>query len=251
MRLVSFSLYGSNPKYILGAYENANFVSNFMPGWKAVFYLGIEIEDEVIQKLIGLGAIVRKQEPSWHANGMFWRFKVFHDYNPECAIIRDTDSRISQREIKAVNEWLQSGKIFHIMRDHPHHNVRILGGMWGGRAELSHIIPQDCDLKHFTNERGQDQAFLGDYIYPKVRKQALVHDSFFWINLWSRKFPIANSEGEYVGESFDENSTYDRTLRQIRAQHAASFSKRIKLNGLYLKEHSLLIKKIIKFLKRL
>ena len=34
---------------------------------------------------------------------------------------RDTDSRIIPREKEAVNEWLASDRVFHIMRDHPAH----------------------------------------------------------------------------------------------------------------------------------
>ena len=32
----------------------------------------------------------------------------------------------------AVEEWIHSGKSFHIMRDHPYHSAVVLGGMWGG-----------------------------------------------------------------------------------------------------------------------
>ena len=31
----------------------------------------------------------------------------------------------------AVNEFLNSSKLVHVMRDNPYHNVPILGGMWG------------------------------------------------------------------------------------------------------------------------
>jgi hypothetical protein len=251
MRLVSFSLYGSNSKYIIGAYENAEFVSRFMPGWNSVFYIGAEIGDDVSKKLMKLGAVVKRQEPSWHTNGMFWRFKVFHDFLPEYAIIRDTDSRISEREIRAIAEWVESGKIFHIMRDHPHHNVRILGGMWGGRGEISHIIPPESELKKYSNERGQDQAFLGDYVYPRVRKHALVHDSFFWINPTRHNFPVLSLDGEYVGESIDENNSFDEDLRRVRTQYLLSYFQKVKLNLLYLREHSLVVSRIKKVKNRL
>ena len=44
---------------------------------------------------------------------------------------RDLDSRPSQREVDAVNDWLPSGKTYHIMRDNPVHNTKILGGAFG------------------------------------------------------------------------------------------------------------------------
>ena len=35
----------------------------------------------------------------------------------------------------AVNEWLNSGLMFHTMRDHVQHGTEILGGMWGARMD--------------------------------------------------------------------------------------------------------------------
>ena len=46
-------------------------------------------------------------------------------------ISRDLDSRFSDREQAAVEEWLNSSKKFHIMRDHPRHRPAMLGGTWG------------------------------------------------------------------------------------------------------------------------
>lgn len=40
------------------------------------------------------------------------------------------------REVDAVNTWLESGKLVHIMRDHPEHQDVILAGMWGLRFDI-------------------------------------------------------------------------------------------------------------------
>ena len=63
--------------------------------------------------------------------GQFWRFYPASDRDVEIMLSRDCDSRLNQREKEAVNEWLNSSKSFHIMRDHPYHNTEILAGMWG------------------------------------------------------------------------------------------------------------------------
>ena len=44
---------------------------------------------------------------------------------------RDLDSRPTRREVAAVEEWLDSSKAVHIMRDHPSHKAAIMAGMWG------------------------------------------------------------------------------------------------------------------------
>jgi hypothetical protein len=247
MKLVSFSLYGDDPKYLEGAVKNALYISENMPGWNAVFYVGKEVSADVSARLIALGATVKLQEPSWHQNGMFWRFKVFHDFSPEIALIRDTDSRITPRELLAVSEWINSKKMVHIMRDHPHHNVRILGGMWGGTGRLAIIIPEENRLLEYGNARGQDQVFLGDYLYPLVRKDLFVHDSFYWINFKKHRFSRRDLNGEYIGESFDADDSHDPHLRQIAACYESRPLKLIMLNLRYLKAHSSLIRWIRDF----
>ena len=41
--------------------------------------------------------------------------------------------RFGARERAAVTSWLKSDHPFHIMRDHPDHVNKILGGMWGAK----------------------------------------------------------------------------------------------------------------------
>lgn len=48
--------------------------------------------------------------------GMFWRWLVAEDPDVERFLIRDVDSRLNEREARAVDEWILSGKAYHIMR---------------------------------------------------------------------------------------------------------------------------------------
>lgn len=49
------------------------------------------------------------------------------DAGVDVFISRDADSVLSARESAAVQDWLRSGKTLHVMHDHPHHGVPILG----------------------------------------------------------------------------------------------------------------------------
>ena len=66
-----------------------------------------------------------------HVYPLNWRFLPVVDEQVDILLVRDLDSDISPREVNAVNEFIQSEKDFHIMRDHPQHEVPILGGTWG------------------------------------------------------------------------------------------------------------------------
>ena len=67
--------------------------------------------------------------------GMLWRFLPVLDPTVDLMVSRDLDSRLTTREQTAVEDWLNTGLAFHVMRDNPHHGTEILGGMWGARME--------------------------------------------------------------------------------------------------------------------
>lgn len=49
--------------------------------------------------------------------------------------MRDSDSRLNARDRFAVEEWIESKKNIHSIRDHIHHCNPMNGGMWGGTKE--------------------------------------------------------------------------------------------------------------------
>jgi hypothetical protein len=52
-------------------------------------------------------------------NGRTWRFAVASDPAVARFLVRDVDSRLSSREVAAVQDWVLRKKPFHVMRDHP------------------------------------------------------------------------------------------------------------------------------------
>jgi len=213
--LFSFSVYGSDPKYITGAIQNALDIQKLGSSYKSVFYCGKSIPESVIQNLELAGGIVRRESEGWHPNGMFWRFQAQAEFFYSNVMFRDTDSRISLREIEAVKEWLNSDKDLHIMRDHPFHNAKILGGMWGAKAGCNSLLEILPKYDSFGASHGQDQVFLMKVVYPEFRDRAFIHDSFYKFESNSKPFPTKRLLGEFVGESLDELGNYNPKLRKI------------------------------------
>jgi hypothetical protein len=116
-------------------------------------------------------------------------------------IPRDTDTRILKREVLAVSEWLSSDKLFHIMRDHPHHNFSILAGMFGTK-KIPQINWSDIMNKYQkTDNRMYDQEFLKSYIYPAIKDNCMIHASFHGYETFSKFFPIKyQTDIKFVGE---------------------------------------------------
>jgi len=228
-RFISFSLYGTDDLYIFGALQNAKFINERLRNWKAVFYCGPDISDSVIRELSSERSVVKRFDLHWHENGMMWRYNIIQESDFDFAVFRDVDSRISSREIGALQEWEASGKFAHIMRDHPAHQSRILGGMWGIRkpsVEFKRLL----DLRfNYETGWGQDQKFLNQVIYPAVQNDLLVHDSFFCYELNSKHFPTNRFNFEFVGETIDSNNNVDNRARRELLRYEKSFLLKIKL----------------------
>jgi hypothetical protein len=178
-RVISFSLFGSQPLYCEGALRNALLVESIYPGWQCRFYVDQSVPQRYIQNLEASGAeIIPMPAASGLARGLFWRFLVAADPEVERFVVRDADSRLNGRERAAVEEWIGSGRSFHIMRDHRQHNARVMGGMWGGVGGRLTMMQALIDRWGEFGPKGRDQEFLRDIVYPLMGEDYLCHDSF-------------------------------------------------------------------------
>jgi len=205
--IVAFSLWGDHPMYWIGALKNIELVNNFYSGFICRFYIDKNCKSELIETIKGenVEVVLVDSKDSFH--GMFWRFWASEDSDVNVFLSRDCDSRISEREVAAVKEWLDSDKDFHIMRDHPYHTVSILGGMWGCRNGILRDIKISKQIEHWNKfgRKGIDQDFLGQVIYPYVRNKALEHSEFgLRFGGEIKPFPTTRENYEYVGDVFDE-----------------------------------------------
>lgn len=202
MKIVSYSLWGNDPKYTIGAIRNAEMCREYYPDWTARFYVGKSVPTDIISSLKGFDnteVVLMEQEGDW--TGMFWRFTAAD--GDDVVLSRDTDCRPSWREVKAVDAWLNSDKDFHIMRDHPYHGTEILGGMWGARKGILRGISQKISEYNKGNFWQVDQNFLRGVVYPLVRDRALVHDEIF-----ERKpFPTPRQSRDFVGKAYNADDT--------------------------------------------
>jgi len=220
--IISFSLWGDHPMYWKGAIANIKLAKELYPGWICRFYIDRNSNKELIDTIKGdnVELVLVDSKDSFH--GMFWRFWASEEKDVDVFISRDCDSRITDREVLAVNEWLKSDKDFHIMRDHPYHTVPILGGMWGSRRGLMNKIELSKLIENWSqfSRKGIDQDFLGKCVYPLVINKSMEHSEF---NLKFggeiRPFPTIRNNYEFVGDVFDENNMrhpdYFRLIKNI------------------------------------
>jgi hypothetical protein len=133
-------------------------------------------------------------------------------------VLRDADSLINVRERVAVDAWLDSGRHFHVMRDHYDHAELVLAGMWGGvRGALPPLVPAIrawfAGARHVVGHTAGQES-LRQVLWPTIRQSVLTHDSQFdfgehadfpavgrlppgwWVGCdWARMLPKESSVG--------------------------------------------------------
>jgi len=220
-KLIAFSLWGDNPTYLMGALRNAELAAHLYPDWICRFYCADDLSQAFLNQLqehTNVQLVLMPSAPD--RGGAFWRFFAAAESSVSHVLFRDTDSRLSVREVAAVNEWLRSGKDVHLMRDHPFHWPSIMAGMWGCKGGV--LIDWQAQLDGYqpTTEYGSDQDFLANVIYPKIKHQCLIHDAFELseANLDVRPFPKRRVALEFVGQCFDADNMPNKEYEQALAE---------------------------------
>lgn len=221
MKCIAFSLYGSDPRYLVGTVENARMARSFYPGWQVHVWTDHQ-NTRVTRQLHGWDVRVHLGPRTGLFNGMFWRFLIHDLPGVERYIVRDVDSRFSRREVEAVNEWIKAGTQLHVMRDHPWHNQPMMGGLWGWLKDPEHdfhmstICRQGAEVVGY----GKDQEFLARTVW-KFARSGTVHDScgaFDGRVTWPADGP--GFVGEYVSATGKPNETHRRIRSEFLAKGA-------------------------------
>lgn len=204
--IISFSLFGSDPRYLDGALANVRAARRLYPAWVCRFHVDDSVPADTCAALVSSGAQLRRvPRPKRPADALFWRFAVIDDPEVTHFLVRDADSVVSTREAAAVNEWLASGLRFHVMRDHPAHTDLMLAGLWGGvrgcLPPLAELL-RDFRYRTGTQSRSADQVFLGERVWPRIRHDCLQHDSVYRV-LGAQDFPAGSALplGRHVGDN--------------------------------------------------
>jgi hypothetical protein len=209
--IISFSLYGSNSRYTDGALANAKLCKTIYPGWAMRIYHDKTVPELVLNNLHDAGVQLVDMTGS-ALNTMSWRFLPASDSAVQRFCVRDLDSRLSAREKAAVDAWMESGKHFHVMRDHPSHsNYAMSGGMWCGTHDAIPDMDHRLKNRQMTQAYLQDMDFLNKDIWPLVKDHVLQHDAFSCDKFGGGvPFPTPRKGWEHVGGVY-----IDGKMRQV------------------------------------
>lgn len=227
MKVISFSLYGDSPKYNIGAIKNSKLSKAHFPNWEMWVYHNDSVPKETLDILKENGVKLINMQVEEGPRNALWRFLPAQDESVDYFISRDCDSRLFERDVCAVNQWIESEKPFHIIREHPWgHTWVINAGMWGCEGGFIEDI-RDSMNEYFKNSkwanvREVDQWFLKECIYPVVKDHSFISDEF--VNFEGRSVPINRDRQidnyAFIGEPFDENDNQEDNYRNLIIQYS-------------------------------
>jgi hypothetical protein len=178
----SFSLWGTNPKYTEGMIQNAKNIGVNFPDAYVYIYITDDVPTDIKEQLALFPNVCMLSSPKQEGSlNLFDRFLAIDDC--DIMFVRDTDSRIHDRDISCIGDFLSSNKTLHIIRDHKCHQNRIMGGMWGlrkmrNKPSMKTLIDQWKLRNKRITSYGCDQIFLSMTIYNMCINSRLVHDRF-------------------------------------------------------------------------
>ena len=214
--VLAFSLWGDHPRYNVGAVENAKIAKWVYPDWTVRVYVDQSTPSATLDALLAAAAEVvpAPQWPNWHG-GFFWRMLAVDDPGFVRWGIRDTDSRPTYRERRAVESWLESGLPLHTVRDHPDHRRSIMQGAFDGLRAAIPDMAGHIDARRQAghgDQYGSDAEML-ECLWPQIQNETLVHCNYgdrYHLGGVIRSFSTGRAEGlRFICERIYEDNHHN------------------------------------------
>jgi hypothetical protein len=189
--------------------QNIELIQKHFPTWKVYLYVSPDVDEEFLKQISQYPNVVLKPTGKMGTINRLERLFAIDEPEVETMFVRDADSRVHWKDRWAINDFLiKTRYVAHLIRDNKEHDSKILAGLWGIR-KLSNIhirsIYEDFlrnpkDL--FFGEDGIDQSFLGSYLYPIIKPNALIHYSHKYITTGENgvEFPFEYNDECHCGK---------------------------------------------------
>jgi len=212
VKLLTMSVWGDDPRYIIGARQQTRLASQFYPDFTVRIYTDDAEKFKVL--LPWYDVEIHERQDS---NGVFWRFEPMFESEDNIVLVRDSDGRITKREARAVNEWLDSDKTFHTFRDHESHlEYPIIACAFGYKGKLpKQQLDEMLAIKNQPFYYTNDQVYLRDSVWPIVKDNSMIHqyDQPGWFNESREKL---RNRFSFCGNGYDQHDMplYPPTLKE-------------------------------------
>jgi hypothetical protein len=205
---ISYVVFGDHPQYSLGMFHNLVIAPKIYPGWVPRIYTDkIDHRCNFYEEMNAEVFLVKDNLPA-----MLWRMLSIDDERCARIIFRDADSLLSFREKSAVDEWINSKKTFHRMKESPHlETTPVLAGMWGvnsdiWRSRFGRVYESLKNLDFSEYNQSLDNQNTPARFRPKI------DEKFLFEHVWNiaqddfYSSGLSDRYGESVGFAFEYES---------------------------------------------
>ena len=179
----SFCIYGTKSIYYEGLIKNLDVISQIEPQPTVLIGYSDDILEEYKTKYEAYAFVkMHKIDDEFKDYPVASRFLQIDTIEyPAYVFSRDTDSRITERDIWCIQSFIDSGKKLHTIRDHYYHKQKMMAGMHGFFFETKCINFTELFRKWIKNNGtntayGFDEHFLSNNIYTLFTREDI------WIN---------------------------------------------------------------------
>lgn len=200
----SYCLYGKfNPKYYYGLQNNIKFIQCRFPSALIHIWFGSDVEESHLNFSMKNVKIFRLKITGYKVP--VYRFFSIDEPGIDIVFSRDCDSMISEREIKFINEFIESQYLLHTIRDHRGHHMMFMAGLFGIKKKILKTKLRDICLDLFIKLQDTyilDQLIL-QIIFSNHRNFLLTHSTkniFGYLNFIKINPP---SDNNFCGQVID------------------------------------------------
>lgn len=168
---ISFCLYGQyTDKYYRGLMENVDIIRRHYPTWDIHVYAAPEAV-EFVSGLVGVTCIPTGQTGIVNT---LYRFLSTLDSRYSIVCVRDTDSRMHDRDRRCIRQFLASEYMVYTIRDHPWHRYRLMAGLWGTKRNAN-VFTRDQFYDYYnTHSSSASYVFDATFLDAVVKEPLLV-----------------------------------------------------------------------------
>jgi hypothetical protein len=221
----SFCLYGSNPKYCEGIFQNIQLAQELFPEFHIFLYIRNDVPEEYIKKYItSAGDNLHIYYISSFKVMTLYRLLTINHYMVKSVFCRDADSRLCSRDKECIMEFLRDEahtnpkQNFQVIRDHFFHKSKIMAGTFGWkyipdspRPNMFFLFQKWMELNSASSfeslkEYGTDEQFL-EYFYTKFPDNLFIQTNIvaFRNEITHKMPPISptQSSHDFIGNTWE------------------------------------------------
>ncbi len=202
MKIISYSLFGNQKIYRFSLLKNIELAKELLPDWKLRIHICSSIDKQFVEKCKKSNTEVIVKFRNFEHEQWLWRFLPMEE-NHEVVIVRDVDTRIFNRDINLINDWLKTDFKFHIVRENVGSHWPIMAGLWGGKKpslKISDKFEKWAKGRVKNMNYINDQTFLAKYVYPQIRKNLVVYSKHVLMDCEKNIREIPGKQEFYKGK---------------------------------------------------